>query len=111
MKLFTGDYYFPASETSIITVRSNLVPRMTLEFDELTPKEQAEFDYEHGATFVRYKGWVYDVGEFMRINHMPTRDDWLAGWHGMHSESVFSGVLVHLVDGTDDMVIMGRYYA
>ena len=75
-----------------------------------TSKEQLEFDYltsndrELDASFARYRGWVYDLGEFMR-----TPDD-LKPFHGYISDTFFSGVLCRFVNHGDS-VIMGRYYS
>ena len=63
---------------------------------DLSPKEAKEFDYldlENGeGSFFRYKGRVYDLGEFMIWDNpvSPTRDD----WDGFRSDSYFSGLAV-----------------
>ena len=96
-----------------VTIKTNNAPRHTLDWRDLTPKEQAEFDYldsddrEYCAIFVRYRGWVYDLGEFMRVDSNTA----LAGWHGYSSDSFFSGVLIRYVDSDADSVIMGTYYS
>ncbi len=71
---------------------------------ELTNKEKDEFDYYSGddldyATFFRYKENVYDLSEFMRTKHFGDY------WHGYSSDSFFSGVLVHLCDDGDHVVV------
>ena len=98
---------------SDVTIISNNKPRLTLYWHDLTAKEQADHDYldsqesQECASFVRYKGYAYNIGEFMRVakdsDHMP-------GWHGYHSDSYFSGILLKLCDDSD-YVIMGRYYS
>lgn len=93
---------------------------------ELTDKERHEFDYIENidnsdccASFVRYKGHVYDLGEFVRI--VPSGESGggfahydhsgkLEGWHGVATETYFSGVLVKYADEYCDTVIVGRYY-
>lgn len=61
---------------------------------ELTEKELQQFDYlpEGEGSFFRYKGQVYDLGEFMRWDNpsSPTR----GGWDGFRSDSFFSGIVV-----------------
>jgi len=67
---------------------------------ELTPKEAEDFDYMDDiteSTFLRYRGVVYDVGEFMRT----AKDDDLAAWDGYHGSSYFSGVLIKVSDCGD----------
>ena len=88
----------------------NNKPRHVLTWYDLTDFEQSNFDYldsddaQANASFVRYRGWVYDLGEFMR-----TPDD-LKPFDGYASDSFFSGVLCRFVDDGDS-VIMGRYYS
>lgn len=54
-----------------ITIRTNNVPRPTIDAYELTDNERKEFDYlkwdkidagEDSATFFRFKGQLYDLG-------------------------------------------------
>lgn len=110
-----------------ITIITNNVPRDLLDCYELTAKEREKFDYldwdeiEQGANptqFFRYKGEVYDLGEFQ-----GTRE-WVGynapdfkGWHGYQSDSFFSGILVKYPETDDhreldwERVIVGRYYS
>lgn len=65
---------------------------------ELTRKERKQFDYMseedfQGATFVRYRGCVYNLCDFMRTEHAPEP---LSEWHGYASDSYFSGVVIQL---------------
>lgn len=98
-----------------VTIRTNNVPRDTVEAHELTAKERAEFDYldwpaieagDASATFMRFKGQVYDLGEFMRCPDTA----WFKGWDGYHSDSAFSGVLVRYVDNFE-RVIVAQYFS
>ena len=60
---------------------------------ELTDKEKREFDYLDDidfADFIRYRGCLYDPGEFMRVDHIPEFEQ----WQGYQSDSYFSGVLL-----------------
>ena len=67
---------------------------------DLTAKEREEFDYYDNqedldtATFVRYKGLVYDLKEFMR-------SDAFEDWDGVAGQSYFSGVLLKISEDGD----------
>lgn len=93
---------------------TNNQPRDIISWYDLTEKEQKEFDYltEGEGSFFRYKGWIYDLGEFMRIDTSiaphPQRKDW-EKWHGYASDSYFSGVLVRYTSDYDQ-VIVGQYF-
>lgn len=75
---------------------TNNQPRDILSWYDLTPVEQKEFDYlpEGEGSFFRYKGSLYDLGEFMRIDANiaphPQREDW-ENWQGYASDSYFPG--------------------
>ena len=90
-----------------MNIITNNVPRFTLDWSDLTDKERAEFTYldteqrQLDALFMRYKGWTYDLGEFMGTA--------LAGWDGIAVDTFFSGVLVRFVDS--ESVIVGRVYS
>ena len=84
-----------------ITVRTNNQPRDIIDAWDLSPAEREEFEYmdwdalEAGtdsASFFRFKGQVYDLGEFTVA---PAS---LPGWDGYQSDSYFSGMLVRYVD-------------
>ena len=89
-------------------IRTNNKPRFTVNGYDLTPKEKQEFDYlkdVDAGLFFRYKGNVYDIGEFMRCESAE-----LKAWHGYSSDSFFSGVLIKFVDDGDS-VIVGQYFS
>jgi len=93
-----------------LKIITNDVPRSVIYGHELTEKEKAEFDYIEKEyfdchMFVQYRGWIYDLSEFMRTDSMMP-------WDGVMSESYFSGILVRFCgnDYHDTMVVMGRYY-
>ena len=94
-----------------MNIATNNIPRPVLYWEDLTPDERAEFDYvgdnPHDFSFFRYKGEVYDLGEFQRIPDGIQYAKW-RGWHSYQSDSYFSGVLVKLDPGADT-VIVGRY--
>lgn len=94
----------------MIAITTNNVPRDLVDAWELPPKERAEFDYlpwdsidagSDSATFLRYRGRLYDLGEFMRSDAFPS-------WDGYASDSYFSGIVVRLVDD-GERCIVGRY--
>ena len=93
-----------------LEIITNHQPRPIVYGYELSEKEKKDFDYlesddlEYNA-FFKYKGQVYDLGEFMRIND----NEDLEGWDGYSGDSYFSGTLVKLID--EENVIVGRYYS
>ena len=90
-----------------ISIQTNNQERPVLNWHDLTPKQQSEFDYDSAAEesqFVIYKNWPYDVAEFMAVRH----NDELSAWDGYSSDSFFSGVLIKFAPDCDT-VIMGRY--
>lgn len=98
------------------TIQTNNVPRFTLDWHDLTAKEQREFDYldtddkRYETHFVRYRGWVYDLGEFMRVESGfggSSGNGAFHGWDGFHADSYFSAVLVRYVANNTESVIMG----
>lgn len=110
-----------------ITIKTNNQPRAVIYGFELTEKEQKEFDYldfesEEGngvfATFFRYKGELYNLADFVRIEEQGKRTNAftseypkghpLLKWDGICSDSYFSGLVVKLKDNGES-VIVGMY--
>lgn len=108
---------------------TNNQPRNVLYWYELTDAERGELDYieeqEKQESFqgFRYKGCVYDLGEFVAIlsrdqqakaqnsfAHTCENDDPLLNWQGISSESYFSGVVVKYINNYES-VIVGRYFS
>ena len=96
-----------------IKISTNNQPRDIVDAWELSADEREEFDYldwpaiESGndsAQFFRYRGQVYDLGEFMTTSGM----DELKHWHGYASDSYFSGIVVRYCDDYE-RVIVGTY--
>lgn len=79
---------------------------------ELPLKLQADFSYisvtDNSRRIVLYKGTLYDVYDSQNINRELGFDQF-KGWHGIVSETFFSGVLFKLCD--DDHCICGRYFS
>lgn len=102
------------------TIRTNHHTRPVLSRFELTETESAEFDYLNAdeGSFFRFKGNVYDLGEFSRItapgsarNHpMECQNPDLQGWDGYIAESSFFGLLIKYADEFES-VIVGQYFS
>ena len=97
-----------------LTVRTNNVPRDYIYGIEFDGKERQkmldQFDYLteeefNGHSFVNYKGYWYDTGEFLRI---PDNEGELGKWQGYSSDSYFSGVVIRYVED-DERIVMGTY--
>ena len=92
-------------------VITNNVPRDLIDAWELTPAEREEFDYldwaaielgEDSASFFRFHGDLYDLGEF---SVWQTRPDMLREWDGYASDSAFSATVVRYVDNCERIVV------
>ena len=104
------------SDLKIIT---NNVPRGIIDAWQLTSAERLEFDYldwdaiEDGhdsASFFRYKGDLYDLGDIPAVDRNAVAEYPFADWDGVASDSFFSGILVRYCDDHES-VIVGRYYS
>jgi hypothetical protein len=93
---------------------------------ELPAKVQQDFDYvreagDYSPRFVKYRGTWYDIqdSQIIRVSgkhDLPMGWAWyvepdhpLAEWHGIVSETFFSGVLFKLLP--DNRVVCGRYFS
>lgn len=90
---------FKIGETSIYGNNHN-VP--LVHWWDLSEKEQADFDYldnpEDNFTGFRYKGNVYGLDEFMRIDKY---NPFYNKFDGHKADSFFSGILVKFTDDLD----------
>lgn len=107
-------------------ITTNNQPRALVAFHDLPENEKTGFDYIEGEDrfyprFFNYKNAWYDSGEFVRIierrdayngwAHQVDNDSPLLAWHGIQTETHFSGVLIKQVSDHDyESVIVGRYY-
>ncbi|HEY2530254.1 MAG TPA: hypothetical protein VGJ20_20350 [Xanthobacteraceae bacterium] len=99
-----------------LTIKTNNVPRNLLRWYELTDKERAEFDYldtedkQMECEFVRYRAWVYDLGDVERIDDYARHEPKFRKWHGIVSDSFFSGVVFRYT-ADFEQVICGTYFS
>lgn len=98
-------------------VITNNVPRDIIDGWSLSATERSEFDYidwagvdegTESASFFRYHGSLYDLGEFSR-DYGITRDAGLpahlAAWDGYMSETAFSAVVVRYANDFESVVV------
>jgi hypothetical protein len=98
------------------TLKTNHHVRDVLRWDQLTDKEREWFDYldtddkRDEATFARYRGSVYDLGEVEIASHEIKA----LGFDGMHVDSAFSATVFGYFDRDgnewEDGVVVGFYY-
>ena len=71
---------------------------------DLTSRELEDFDYleEGEGSFIRYKGRIWDLSEFMLTD--------LKGWDGISSDTYFSGSVIKLSED-GDTVKVGYVYS
>jgi hypothetical protein len=95
------------------TITTNHVPRDILDGYELSADERADFDYidwtaidagEDSASFFRYRGSLYDLGEFSTTYGMPEFSP-LRQWDGYLGESFFSAIVVRYCDDHERVVV------
>lgn len=98
-----------------MAVMTNGVPRPVIDAFELTPREREGFDYldwaaidegRDSASFFRYRGELYDLGEFTVATH--------PAWDGVMPISYFTGIMVRYPKGDPnyplgEYVIVGRW--
>jgi hypothetical protein len=99
-----------------VTIKSDKKWRNLLYGYDLPKKWRKEFDYLTDEEFeihdfAKYRGWVYDVHEFMRIPQgtgggFPE----LAAWDGYMSDTYSSGVVIKLSSDGEQYKI-GRFYS
>ena len=85
---------------------TNYQPRDIVYGFELTPKEREDFDYLEpenldNNSFVRYRGELYDLGDFMAWDNpaSPTK-----AWDGFRSDSYFSGIVIKYTDDYERVI-------
>lgn len=100
-----------------VTIRTNFHHRDVIDAWQLTEAERAEFDYldweaihegRDNASFFRYRGQLYDIGEFSTdygITRGSGLPDYLARWDAYMSESFFSAIAIRYVDDYEGIVV------
>lgn len=96
---------------SDLTIKTNNIPRLLLDWNQLSDKEKKDFDWikdgtESDHSFFRYMGSVYCLSEFMNID-----SEMYDGWDGYHNQTAFSGVLIKTDSENPDYVVVGRYWS
>lgn len=95
------------------TIKTNNVPRDYSYGMEFSGKERQEmleqFDYLseeefNQQSFIKYKGYWYDLGEFMRVDSQSE----LCKWQGYRSDSISTGIVVRYVED-NERIVMGTY--
>jgi lysine/ornithine N-monooxygenase len=96
-------------------IKTNWHPRNLLSWYELTVEEQKDLlhyldteEKQSEANFIRYHKRVYDVSEFMRIEH--TNKDLFVKWDGYISDTYFSGIVIRYVND-NEQVIVGTFFS
>lgn len=86
---------------------------------ELSDEEIAEFDYldwtairegRDSASFFRYRGELYDLGEFTFTGELSFFSEMRQDWDGYRADSFFSGMVVRYADDFEGIVV-GRYFS
>lgn len=92
---------------SDLTIKTNGHNRPVLCWENLTEKEQGEYDSGvfYDSSFFRYCGWCYTLDDFMRVDGSP-----FYGWDGYSSQSYFGGLLVKY-SSCGDAVKVATYYS
>ena len=100
-----------------LTIKSNNVPRNYSYGSDFNGKERTEMleqfnysieEYFNTCRFVNYKGYWYDLSQFMFTKGDSELEN--SGWEGYSPDSFFSGVVVRYVED-DEQVVMGTYYS
>jgi hypothetical protein len=90
-------------------VKTNLQPRMVIDWYELTDAEKKEMDYiddhckEMSFNGFRFKGNVWDLDEFTRVH--PDGMLAKAGWDGSSAQSAFHGVVISIAKDMETVVV------
>lgn len=98
-----------------ITIRSNFHKIDIVCGWQLTDREKREFDYYstlselHEASFFRYKGRVYDMGEFC-IFQDKNRPKEFQAWEAYSSYTYSSGLVIRFAPDTDFECIQVGYW-
>lgn len=94
-----------------ITIKTNNQFRFLVNGYDLTEKQRKEFSqYDEkeldAAYFFEYKGQLYDVADFTKIEQGDTD---FSEWDAVLGTSYFDGVLIKM-SGCSEKVKVGRFY-
>lgn len=90
-------------------VKTNLQPRPVIDWTELTEAEKKELDHvdtddkQDCFNGFRFKGQVWDFEEFLRTEHDGPLSK--AGWVGIAGQSAFHGVVLHISQDMETVVV------
>lgn len=99
---------------SDVNVVTNWHPRPILSDFDLTAAERADLDYvdwdavergEDSWSGFRYRGSLYDLGQFERSTGTIASD-----WDGWQTQSAFDAVAVKYVSLYDDMLVVAHLH-
>ena len=93
-----------------MNITTNNQYRPILHWSDLTESEQKEhkdaYDDIEDSSFFRYRDWIYDLNNFLRVNdslHGKGQQHDLYGWDGYHNETFFSSVVIKYSDCGDSV--------
>lgn len=91
-------------------ITTNNQYRPILHWSDLTESEQKEhkdtYDDIEDSSFFRYRDWIYDLNNFLRVNdslYGKGQQHELYGWDGYHNETFFSSVVIKYSDCGDSV--------
>jgi hypothetical protein len=99
-------------------IKTNHVPRLVIDDYQLTEAERQDFDYldwpaiergEGSAEFFRYRGTLYDLGEFMTTATLSATSPF-SEWDGYMTDSFFSGIVIKYNAPDYDRVVVGTWF-
>lgn len=101
-----------------MTIKTNNQPRALKCLFEFTLKEQArirsDFEWldeiESDRSFFDYRGQIFNLSTFMRVNANNEPGHSFYGWDGVDADSYFSGTLVKICSDCD-FVVVGRWFS
>ena len=104
-----------------MNVITNHQPREVIDAWQLTADERREFDYldwiaieegRNSASFFRYRGELYDLGEFSVFDYPyfeRNESEWAKEWDGIQTDSYFSATLIRYTDNYEAVVVARCY--
>ncbi len=82
-----------------------------LNFFDLSEAEQADkkddYDSIEESSFFRYRNYVYDLNDFMRITDKT--DEVIGDFDGCHGDTYFSGTVIKFTNDNETLTV-ARFY-